>query len=192
MTISERIELDVACLKEYFRKLFSMAESVPPFEGAPQIGDEYPELFTNHSVAAFVRPDMACNIYSLVDFWLAELCRFHKQNGSLTIAHKDIKGSSDLDAYHKYLTMVALLDLQVALPSLNHLHYLRKVRNFLIHGGGHVQKERHAEINNISGVSIHGSLLLINDAFVWDSLDHARTYLCAVANSRSASGGFRA
>lgn len=183
MTISERIEFDVACLKEYFRKLFSMAESVSSFDGAPQTEDEPQELFVNHSIAVFVRPDMACNIYSLVDFWLAELCRYHRQKGSLTLSHKDIKGLSNLDAYHKYLTKVALLDLQAALPSLNHLHSLRKVRNFLIHGGGHVPEQKHSEIDNISGVSIQGSLLMIADAFVWDSLDHAKTYLCAVAQA---------
>lgn len=182
MTISERIEFDVACLKEYFQKLFSLAESVSSFEGAPQTGDEPQELFVNHGVAAFVRPDMVCNIYSLVDFWLAELCRYHRQKGSLTLSHKDIKGSG-LGAYHKYLTKVALLDLQAALPSLNHLHSLRKVRNFLIHGGGHVPEQKHSEIDNISGVSIQGSLLMIADVFVWDSLDHAKIYLCAVAQA---------
>jgi len=183
MTISERIESDVACLKEYFRRLFSLAESIPSFEGAPQTGDEPQELFVNHSVAAFVRPDMACNIYSLVDFWLAELCCYHRQKGSLTLSHEDIKGLNDLDAYHKYLTKVALLDLQAALPSLNHLHSLRNVRNSLIHGGGHVLKQKHSKIDNISGVRIQGSLLIIADTFVWDSLDHAKIYLCAIAQA---------
>lgn len=183
MTITDRIDFDVTCLTDYFQRLFSMGEEASKIKPAADTDGEDSEQFVNHSIAAFIRPAMACSIYGLLDFWLAKLCSFHQCKSNLPLNHKDIKANSELRAYHKYLTKVALLDLRAVLPNLNHLDSLRKVRNCLIHGGAHVEEQNRQEIGNISGISVQGSLLVISDAFIWDSLDHVKTYLLAVARA---------
>lgn len=184
MTITERIECDVQCLDAYFRKLFAMAKEASLQEPSAVDTSEASERFIAHSVTAFIRPDMVCNVYSLVDFWLPQLCSFHKHKNSLVLSYKDIKGESDLDAYHKYLTKVAPLSLQNAQTSYDHLDNLRMVRNCYIHSGGHIKDEQQRiKFEQVSGITALGSLVTIADQFVWDSLNHAKVYLCAVAQA---------
>ena len=183
MTISEQIDSDVKCMREYFQRLFSLAQDATADETLPSTIDEFEDRFIRHSVAAFIRPDMACNVYNLVDFWLARLCSFHERNRNVPLAHKDIKAKSQLRAYHKYLTKVASLNLDSVLPNFDHLDSLRKVRNYLVHSGAHVEEDKCREIDNIAGVTVSGSLIVLSDAFIWDSLDHANTYLSAVARA---------
>ncbi|MDD2915613.1 MAG: hypothetical protein PHP70_09870 [Gallionella sp.] len=184
MTITERIEYDVKCLNGYFRKLFTMANEASLQEFLPVATSEESEGFVAHNVIAFIRPDMVCNVYSLVDFWLPQLCSFHKRKSSLVLSYKDIKGASDLDAYHKYLTKVATLSLQNAQPSYDHLDNLRMVRNCDIHNGGHIKDEQQRiKLAQVPGITVSGSLVIIADSFVWDSLNHAKVYLCAIAQA---------
>ena len=182
MTITERIEYDVKSLDTYFRQLFAMAQESSSQEPSSVATTDEPEYFA-HDVAAFIHPDMVCNVYSFVDFWLAGLCHFHKCKGHLARSHKDIKGESALEAYHKYLTKVAAITLQAAQPSYDHLDNLRKVRNCLTHGGGHITPKQRIEIEKIPAITMSSSLVIIADSFVWDSLNHAKAYLCAVAQA---------
>lgn len=176
MTIRESIEFDVQALKLYFQRLFALIKELsdPMAEPAEEtfVGDR----------TAFVRPDMACNIYSLVDFWLARLADFHQKRGNLLLTYRDIKGRSDLDAYHKYFTKVAHLPLGSLSSSLR-LNNLRKVRNCLIHRGGHVDPQQCAELKGIPDISLFGTLVLPTDDFIWNCLEHASIYLCAVSES---------
>lgn len=184
MTITERIEYDVQCLDVYFCKLFAMAKEASLQEPSAVATSEESECFIKHNVAAFIRPDMVCNVYSLIDFWLPQLCYFHKRKSSLTLSYKDIKGASDLDAYHKYLTKVAALSLQDVQISYGHLDNLRMVRNCAIHSGGHIKDEQQRiKFEQVPGITVFGSLVIIADSFVWGSLNHAKTYLCAVAQA---------
>ncbi len=184
MTITERIEYDVKCLDAYFRKLFTMATEVSLQESSTVAMSEESESFIAHNVTAFIRPDMVCNVYSLVDFWLPQLCSFHKRKSNLVLSYKDIKGASDLNAYHKYLTKVAALSLQNAQPSYDHLDSLRMVRNCDIHNGGHIKDEQQRiKFEQVPGITASGSLVIIADSFVWDSLNHAKVYLCAIAQA---------
>ncbi len=183
MTFSESIELDVKCLRKYFERLFLMAEESRKTQPVMPVNDKEDAWFVGQNVTNFIRPDMVCNIYGLVDFWLARLCSFHKQKANLSLNRSDIRGNSDLDAYHKYLTKVAVLDLQAVLPSFGHLESLRKVRNCFIHGGGHVEEEKLEKITSIDGISLMGSLVVISDDFIWNSLNHAQTYLVAAAKA---------
>lgn len=184
MTITERIEFDVKCLDVYFHKLLAMAKEATLQEFSAIATSEESEGLIAHNVTAFIRPDMVCNVYSLVDFWLPQLCSFHKSKNNLVLSHKDIKGASDLDAYHKYLTKVAALSLQNALPSYDYLDNLREVRNCAIHNGGHIKDEQQRiKFERVPGITVSGSLVIIADPFVWDSLNHAKVYLCAVAQA---------
>jgi hypothetical protein len=184
MTIIERIEYDVKCLDVYFRKLFTMAAEASLQESSTVATSEESESFITPNVTAFIRFDMVCNVYSLVDFWLPRLCSFHERKSNLVLSYKDIKGASDLNAYHKYLTKVAALSLQNAQPSYDHLDNLRMVRNCDIHDGGHIKDEhKRIKFEQVPGITASGSLVIIADSFVWDSLNHAKVYLCAVAQA---------
>ena len=183
MTITEQIDLDVQCLDDYFRKLFAMAKKASLVEPSAVDTSAPSEQFIAQSVTAFIRPDMVGNVYSLVDFWLMKLCDFHKRKNSLALSYKDIKGKSGLDAYHKFLTKVAALSLQNAQTSYDHLNNLRIVRNCYIHNGGYIQDEKLNEFEQIPGINVSDSLIIIADSFVLDSLNHAKIYLCAVAQA---------
>lgn len=178
MTLRERIELDVESLKQYFERLFALIQELSDPTGTPDeetyVGDR----------TAFVRPDMASNVYSLLDFWLKPLADFHKQRANLPLSYRDIRGKNDLDAYHKYFTKVAGLSLESVASSLSQLDNLRKVRNLLIHRGGHVESQEASKLGQIPGVSVAGTLILLSDGFIWDCLDHASRYLCAVADAK--------
>jgi len=177
MTLRERIELDAEALRRYFKRLFELIQELSDPTNQPEdesyVGDR----------TAFIRPDMASNIYSLVDFWLFHLADHHKGRGSLPLSHRDIRGNNDLDAYHKYLTKVARLQLGGVKSSLTHLHNLRKVRKWLVHRGGHVEPQQKRELEAIPGVVVSGTLALLDDNFIWDSLKHAELYLYAVAEA---------
>lgn len=184
MTITEQIELDVQCLNDYFRKLFVMAKEATLEVTSTVDASVASERFIAHSVTVFIRPDMVGNIYSLVDFRLKELCNLHMDKNSLALSYKDIKGASDLNAYHKYLTKVASLSLQNVQTSYDHLDNLRMVRNCYIHGGGYIQDEKQRiKLEQVSGIDVSDSLVIIADSFVWESLSHAKAYLCAVAQA---------
>lgn len=181
MTSTELIEDDVKCLAAYFGKLFTMATETSLQMHSTVATSEESESFIAHNVTSFIRPDMVCNIYSLVDFWLSRLCGFHKCNSNLVLSYKDIKGSSDLDVYHKYLTKVAAISLQNVQPSYSHLDKLRMIRNCGIHNGGHIRDEKQlSNFLQVPGIAVSGSLVIIADEFIWDSLNHAKIYLTAV------------
>jgi hypothetical protein len=105
------------------------------------------------------------------------------KKGNLTLSYADIKGKNDLHAYHKYLTKYVGLDLAPVASSYQRLQQLREVRNQLIHRGGHVSDDEKVikRISDINGVRLFGSLLVIENAFVWDVLDCAKKYLCTAA-----------
>jgi hypothetical protein len=52
-----------------------------------------------------------------------------------------------------------------------------------MHGGGHVPNDKEKELTSIEGVTLSGSLIVIDNSFVWDTLDHAKKYLCAAAQA---------
>ena len=184
MTITERIEYDVQCLDAYFRQLFVMAQNASLQESSTVATSEESKYFIAHNVTAFIRPDMVCNIYSLVDFWLAGLCCFHERKGKPSFSHKKNKGESDLGAYHRHLTKNAALSLQGVQPSYDYLDNLRMVRNCDIHNGGHIKDEQQRiKFEQVPGITVLGSLVIIADSFIWESLNHAKAYLCAVAQA---------
>lgn len=190
MNITDRVAYDVDCMREYFRQLFSFAESsAKPF--VPESVESMAGTqFLPLGIAHLVRPDMACNIYSLVDFWLAELCAYHQRRGHLSEAFdkfkktKKAKGEcSDLHRYARYLSEIASLDLSAFQSSFDHLDALREVRNILIHAGGHVSDKKRTVIERIPDISIQTSLVVVTEPFILQSLDHASQYLQAVAKA---------
>jgi hypothetical protein len=176
MTVRENIDLDVQALTRYFNRLFVLINEL-----AGTTADQSEGTYVG-DYAVFVRPDMACNVYNFVDFWLARLADFHQQRGRLPLYKKRGSGS-DLDAYHKYFTEVARLPLDSLASSLDQLDSLRKVRNCLVHHGAHVKARQSTELEAIHGVSLFGTLVLLSDKFVWDCLKHASLYLCAVGEA---------
>lgn len=189
MNITDRVAYDIGCMREYFRQLFSFAESSgKSFVPESLTGTQFLPL----GIAHLIRPDMACNIYSLVDFWLVELCAYHQRRGKLSEGFdkfketkKKAKGErSDLHLYARYLCEIASLDLSECQSSFDHLDALREVRNILIHAGGHVPDKKRTIIERIPDISIQTSLVVITEPFMFQSLNHANQYLHGVANAK--------
>jgi len=189
MILTARIDYDYKCLKSYFHKLFdilqeaSAEDQIAPLEG--QDIDAVESQATYHNFIHFIKPDMLMNIYSLVDFWMKEICNYQKNKNNLNLSYKDVKRNHDLDAYHKCLTLYAGLDLNAVQISYKQLDDLRKVRNHFIHRGGHIPSDKNIEkeLSAISGTKLSGSLIVIDDNFIWNTLEHAKKYLSAAAQA---------
>jgi hypothetical protein len=189
MNMADHIASDVECMRDYFTRLLAFAKASSRTPSPDRAGG--PQLLP-FGIACFVRPDMACNVYSLVDFWLARLCLYHQPRGHLSPSFEDFKkdkrkrGRNDLQTYVKYLTKVARLDLSAEQPSFRHIDDLRVVRNVFMHAGGHVHllPDRMRErIERMPGVSLEMKLVVVPDQFIWQSLDHASQYLQAIARA---------
>jgi hypothetical protein len=125
-TLKERIDFDVNELHRYFEVLFSVAQNI-------EAHDPYsPDPGYCPNFKAFIRPDMTCNVYSLVLFWLPQLRMFHEHKGGLP------KGKSELEQFHTCFTRDLYLNLDSVLSSYEHLGWLRLVRNVLVHSGSHI------------------------------------------------------
>ena len=188
MTLTAHIDEDCRCLSRYFQKLFevfreALAEDrVAPIEIVDPYASEPQQTF--FGISHLIKPDMVVNIYSLVEFWLQKICDHQKHKKQLSLRYKVIKGSNDLHAYHKYLTDYAGLDLSAADTSYKCLDDLRKVRNRLIHNGGHLASGEEKEFSGISGIALAvGTLIVVEESFIWNALDHAKKYLYAAAQA---------
>ncbi len=53
---------------------------------------------TCHGFSHLIKPDMVMNIYSLLDFWMNEICEIHETEKNLNLGSRDIKGKSELHA----------------------------------------------------------------------------------------------
>ncbi|MEO6146814.1 MAG: hypothetical protein ABIT70_07130 [Sulfuriferula sp.] len=170
-------------MDSYFNKLFILLQEAQAEDELAPIevhdNDAEESQANYHSFSHFVKPDMLMNIYSLVDYWINEICEYHKRKQNLSLGSRDIKGKHELQARHKYLTAYAGLNLSTVQASYKQLDDLRKVRNTFMHGGGHVPSNREAEFSAINGILLSGSLIVIEDSFIWSSLEHAKTYLQA-------------
>lgn len=189
MTMSARIDDDCKSLTRYFNRLFELLREVTAEDEVAPIeivdAESFESQNTYHHISHFIKPDMLINTYGLVDFWLKEICKYQRLKRDLHLGYSDIKGSNDLAAYHKFLTKYAGLDLTSARDSYERIQELREVRNRFVHNGGHLPdddglRKRIAEIN---GISLAGSLMIIDDEFIWDVLDSAKKYLCMAASA---------
>lgn len=171
-------------MESYFHKLFVLLEEARAEDAAAPIetydlgADE--SQATYHGFSHFIKPDMLMNIYSLVGFWINEICEYHRKKMNLSLGSRDIKGKNKLQARHKYLSTYAGLNLSTVQVSYKRLDDLRKVRNTFMHGGGHVPSDRELEFSAINGIVLSGSLIGIEDNFIWSTLEHAKKYLQAV------------
>ena len=170
-------------MESYFHKLFVLLEEArAEDEAAPIEAHDYgadESQATYHGFSHFIKPDMLMNIYSLVDFWMNEICEYHGKKKNLSLGSRDIKGKNELQARHKYLSTYAGLNLSTVQVSYKRLDDLRKVRNTFMHGGGHVPSDRELEFSAIDGIVLSGSLIGIENNFIWSTLEHAKKYLQA-------------
>jgi hypothetical protein len=189
MTISARIDDDCKSLTRYFQRLFELLreataeDQVAPFEAVDMTALE--SQSTYHRISHLIKPDMLINIYGLVDFWLKEICKYQRRKNNLSLSYSDIKGNDDLHACHKYLTKYAGLNLTPVNVSYARLQELRVVRNQLIHHGGHLPDDDRLikRISAINGIALAGSLMVIDESFIWDVLACAKLYLCTAAQA---------
>lgn len=188
MKLTARIDTDFRCMESYFHKLFVLLqearaeEKAAPLEAHDYDADE--SQATYHGFSHFIKPDMLMNIYSLVDFWMNEICEYHRKKMNLSLGSRDIKGQNELQARHKYLSTYADLDLSTVQDNYNRLDDLRKVRNSFMHGGGHVASGREQDFAGITGIVLLGSLIVVENIFIYNTLEHAKTYLLAAAQAQ--------
>jgi hypothetical protein len=174
-------------MESYFRKLFTLLHEEKAADESKhsslEVNDDdcIESKVTYYSFKHFIEPGMLVNIYSLVDFWLVELCTHHKKSLQLSCDIRYIKDESKLSTRHNYLTTYAALNLSDITHSYQRLEDLRLVRNQFIHDGGHVSKDREKQFLLIEGISLCSGLIVIQDGFVWSLLDHAGRYLRAAA-----------
>lgn len=190
MKLTAQIDDDCKCLNRYFEKLFDvLQEAIAETQNAPICGaqdmdaDELQVAY--HGFAHYIKPDMVTNMYSLVDFWMNGICEYQKSKKNLSRGYKDIKKSreSELHAYQRYLIDYVGLDLTSVESSYKRLDDLRNVRNKIIHNGSHVPSSEEEKILAINGIRLAGSLIIIEDSFIWDTLNHAKMYLYAAAKA---------
>jgi hypothetical protein len=154
-------------------------EEAAPIEVEDADADE--SQATYHGFSHLIKPDMLMNIYSLVDFWMKKVCDDQKRKRKLRLDYKDIKGNNDLHGYHKYLTVYADIDLTAVKDSYRQLDGLREVRNRFIHDGGYVRSGQESKYSSIEGISVSVFTSLIEDDYVWVTLEHAKKYLHTAA-----------
>jgi hypothetical protein len=191
MKLIAHIDSDCQKMERYFEKLFTLLqETIIEDENAPvEVFDADADFSqaTFHSISHLIKPDMIINIYSLIDFWMVKICKYQKDKKNLSLKYKDIKGESDLDARHKYLTVYVKLDLSSVQDSYKRLDELRNVRNAFIHGGGHVESNKERKFSSIDGITLSYSLINIDESFIWDTLEHAKKYLQKAVQASSCS-----
>ncbi len=189
MTITARIDNDFKSLETYFQRLFDLHDEMVQQEGQfPIVAydvDAEESQAEHFYVSHLIKPDMIIGVYSCFEFWVQKICDLHKLKNNLALSYKDIRGKHDLHTYHKYLTLVAGLNLDAVKTSYQRLDDLRKVRNILVHNGGHIPKEKENELSKIDGISVAGSLVVITDEFVRDLLIHAKRFAAYVAKPTS-------
>jgi len=188
MKLTAQIDSDCKCMKNYFTNLLKLlnesreAEALSPTELYDLDADESQSKY--HGFSHFIKPDMVINIYSLVDYWMTSICEYHRKSRQLSLKITDIKGHGDLDARHKYLTKYANINLDGVKDSYKHLGQLRKIRNKFIHGGGHINSDKEdREFSKINGITISGTLIIIEESFIWSKLYHAQKYLLAAVKA---------
>src|SRR5438093_470224 len=82
MHVAGQIELHVHVVAAYYHQLVVYADSALAKRIAPELTQRGTSpTFLPVGLSHLVRQDMACNIYSLADFWLADLCRRYQQRG---------------------------------------------------------------------------------------------------------------
>jgi len=115
MKLTAQIDTDCRCMDSYFHKLFVLQqEAQAEDKAAPLEAHDYgadASQATYHGFAHLIKPDMLMNIYSLVDFWMNEICEYHRKKKNLNLGRGDIKGKNELQARHKYLSAYVGLDL---------------------------------------------------------------------------------
>ena len=187
MKLTARIDADIKSLESYFHRLLkvldeaSLESASAPLEAQDAESDE--SQATYHRFDHFIKPDMLINIYNLLDFWLKEICRYHKFKNKLNLEYKDIKGNNELHTYKKYLTEYVGLDLSIADDSYKHLDELRKIRNVFIHSGGHIPENKEEEFSKFDGIIIHASLIVVEEKYIWKMLGYTKSFLLTAANA---------
>jgi hypothetical protein len=168
MSMRNRISDDISDLRIYFHKIFDVVTT----------STEFSEL---RRFKSNIKLDMICNTYSCLDFWLKEICKQKQRSLKLRSNYKSVKADDDLDAYHKYLTEVACIDMTDVKNDFENIQILRLIRNNIIHAGSHV-----AEINkitNIQGVTFQESLICVTKEYVIGSLNEVEKYLLRASDT---------
>ena len=175
-------------MREYVTRLIAFAEELRLESASPRTRRGYRTNLHPIEIGHLIRPDLICNIYSLLDFRLRTLCEHHEKKSPSTMKFegfkkKDKNRSSDLDRYRRYFQTVVGIDLKPAQAIFNKLDLLRRIRNSYIHSGGHPDDDTAKLLAVIPGVTMNATLLVVTDAYIFESLENANQYLHAIAQA---------
>lgn len=179
MLISHQIDADIKAMRDYFSRLFRLLdetennEALFPSEGYDL--DARKSTATFHKFSHFIKPDMVINLYSLVEYWIREICQKQSKMRNIAIPKKQ-HYQSELLNYHNFLLKSGIAKNRAETP-YKKLDDLRFIRNKFVHNGGHIQDNEKIKIQEINSVTLHHSLILISNEFIWDALENADLYL---------------
>lgn len=188
MNIAEAIEYDLECVREYASRLITFsnasAKDFVTFSSKRRGAIEYMPI----DIASFARPDLVSSIYALVDYRLKTLCAHHHRKSKATETFEEFRNrdkgkTSDLARYRKYLQTIVGVDLAPIQASYKHLDLMRRIRNAYIHLGGYADNETSKLVAAIPGISMNASLLIVSEAYVHESIDHASHLLLHIAQA---------
>lgn len=175
MILAELINQDIESMEEYFKHLLKYTGrdcDSPPHEES---------IYFPFGVKHLILPDMACNIYSLVEYRLFSICKHKKilnPNAKKLESFKKNHRESDFHYYTRYLEEVFAVDLSAQRANIEALNDLRIVRNILIHSGGHYKPKSNLKSpREIIGISLNYSLIEVSEGFIWWSFESAREFL---------------
>ena len=164
MDIGERIKFDFSDLESYFSLISTALQSSP-------------EWSYRHSSARY---NMITDVYGCLEFWLKEICTASKRKHESALGYNDIRADNDLAVYNKYLNHVVSFDMGPVKSNYDQLQNLRKVRNCIVHSGAHTNDE---SIDNISGIKLDGSLIVVSEEFVQHSINNSKVFLLHAKNA---------
>ncbi|WP_155523679.1 hypothetical protein [Nodosilinea nodulosa] len=195
MKLAKSIDRDYRSLRNYFHKKFELMEiALTEDEAAPTVAEDADadkSQAAYHGFSHLIKPDMLMNTYSYWEFWAKNLCDYQKYKRDLPQICRRTKGKSALQVFHEYLTGYVGIDLSAVQDSRDRIDDLRRVRNKFMHNGGYISDKEEDEYCLIEGISINifpykkeglmSSLITIEYAFIWSTLDHAKVYLYTAA-----------
>jgi len=188
MKTSELIDADIECMREYSARLIEFATQLQDEFASSSSQRGYRSNLRPIDISHLIRPDLICSIYSLLDFRLRSLCEHHERKASNVLKFEAFKRgdrsrTSDLDRYRRYFQNEVGIDLKPLRAIFDQLDLLRRIRNSYIHSGGHMDEKAVKLVSNIHGVSVHYTLLVVNDEYIFESLENTQSYLHAIAQA---------
>jgi hypothetical protein len=121
------------------------------------------------------------SMYAYLETTLNRICQQKQRKFDLPISVYDLSGNGILRSKN-YLEKFGLVDFSNSIcnGTWSNLSNLNKLRNALAHSEGDIEQAKQFKgkhINNIKGLSLFGSTIMISDGYVVETLDEIEKFL---------------